>query len=161
MQTRFRLRRSSDFARLRERGRTWRHPFLILSVIENNLEHNRYGLIVSKRLGNAVKRNRVRRLMREGWISLGIGLGFISIALGIRELIDAFARGMFAEVVAEGLLVTSWVAMWKPVQIFLYGWWPLRNRIRNYERLADITVEVKPESDPPIESLFRTLQKLF
>lgn len=55
----------SDFARLRECGRTQRHPLIILSYAENNLEHNRYGFIAGRRLGKAVKRNRARRLMRE------------------------------------------------------------------------------------------------
>ncbi len=65
MQARFRLRRSSDFARLREEGQTRRHPLVVLSFGANNLDHNRYGVIASRRLGNAVRRNRARRLLRE------------------------------------------------------------------------------------------------
>lgn len=65
MQRRLRLRRTSDFARLRQQGRTQRHPLLILGYAENNLEHNRYGFITGRRIGKAVTRNRARRLMRE------------------------------------------------------------------------------------------------
>jgi ribonuclease P protein component len=65
MQRPFRLRASADFARLRESGRTWRHPLLSLSVIPNGLPHNRYGYIISKHVGNAVIRNRTRRRLRE------------------------------------------------------------------------------------------------
>jgi len=65
MQRHLRLRRREDFARLREHGRTWRHPFLVLSATPNDRPHNRYGFITSKHLGNAVVRNRVRRLLRE------------------------------------------------------------------------------------------------
>jgi ribonuclease P protein component len=65
MQKRFRLRRSDDFARLRKIGRAHRHPFAVFSYAENDLGHNRYGFIVGRRVGNAVKRNRARRLMRE------------------------------------------------------------------------------------------------
>lgn len=66
MQSRLRLRQSADFGRLRREGKTKRHPSLILSYAPNGLDHNRYGFITGKRLGNAVKRNRTRRLMREG-----------------------------------------------------------------------------------------------
>jgi ribonuclease P protein component len=65
MQARFRLRRPADFARLRQIGHTRRHQLAILSVAPNNLSHNRYGVVASRRLGNAVKRNRARRLIRE------------------------------------------------------------------------------------------------
>jgi len=65
MQRPLRLRRKEDFARLRTTGRVWRHPLVILSVAPNDLPHNRYGFITGKRLGNAVQRNRVRRLLRE------------------------------------------------------------------------------------------------
>lgn len=65
MQRRFRLRRSEDFRRLRESGVTQRHPLMVLSFTPNGEPHNRYGFIVSKRFGSAVKRNRMRRRLRE------------------------------------------------------------------------------------------------
>lgn len=64
MQRPFRLHRSADFARLRTDGQTWRHPWLTLSVAPNGLPHNRYGFVISKRIGGAVVRNRVRRQLR-------------------------------------------------------------------------------------------------
>ncbi len=65
MQRRYRLHRNSDFQKLRQEGQVKRHPDAMISYRPNDLPHNRYGFITSKRLGNAVKRNRVRRLMRE------------------------------------------------------------------------------------------------
>jgi ribonuclease P protein component len=65
MQRQFRLRRSADFERVRSQGRSWYHPFLAISVAPNRLSHNRYGFVASHRLGGAVMRNRVRRLLRE------------------------------------------------------------------------------------------------
>lgn len=50
---------------MRQHGKVYRHPLLILSLAPNNLPHNRYGFITGKRLGKAVLRNRVRRLLRE------------------------------------------------------------------------------------------------
>jgi hypothetical protein len=39
--------------------------------------------------------------------------------------------------------------MWRPIQIFLYDWWPLRNTIRTYERLAEIPVEIRADFERP------------
>ena len=74
MNRRLRLRRPEDFARLRREGTSHRHPLLVVSVAPNSLTHNRYGFITAKRLGNAVTRNRVRRLMREAVRHLHAGL---------------------------------------------------------------------------------------
>lgn len=65
MNRRHRLRRSYDFARVRLNGRSWAHRLLVLAVVPNGLEVSRFGFVVSRRVGGAVRRNRVRRLLRE------------------------------------------------------------------------------------------------
>ena len=44
----------------------------------------------------------------------------------------------------EGLTILGWVAMWRPLQTYLYDWWPLRDERRNLERLARMRVSVVP-----------------
>lgn len=65
MERRFRLRRTEDFARLRQSGKTIQNRFVLMSHSSNELTHNRYGLVTSGRVGGAVVRNRMRRLLRE------------------------------------------------------------------------------------------------
>jgi ribonuclease P protein component len=65
MERALRLTYDADFRRVRTRGKSWAHPFAILCALPNNLPHNRYGFSVSKRIGGAVVRNRVKRLLRE------------------------------------------------------------------------------------------------
>jgi ribonuclease P protein component len=60
-----RLRRAEDFQRLRRLGVVHRHHLLLLSFSPNVLIHNRYGFIVGRQVGGAVRRNRVRRVLRE------------------------------------------------------------------------------------------------
>ena len=87
MERALRLTFDADFRRVRSQGRSWAHPFAILCALPNNLPHNRYGFSVSKRLGGAVVRNRVKRLLREavrttpkevGPITAGFDIVFIA-----------------------------------------------------------------------------------
>ncbi len=60
-----RLHRRADFARVRQEGRTWADRLLVLGAVPNGLPYSRFGFVVGKRLGKAVRRNRAKRLMRE------------------------------------------------------------------------------------------------
>lgn len=65
MERRLRLRAEADFARVRSQGRSWRDRLFTLIVLPNDQPYNRYGFVVSKRVGNAVTRNLVKRRLRE------------------------------------------------------------------------------------------------
>lgn len=60
-----RLRRSEDFRRVWKTGRSWAHSLFVLWVAPNRLSRSRVGLTASRKVGNAVARNRARRLLRE------------------------------------------------------------------------------------------------
>ncbi|MBN1878359.1 MAG: ribonuclease P protein component [Anaerolineae bacterium] len=60
-----RLRRSQEFRRVWSEGRSWAHHLFILWAVPNTLSHTRVGLTASRKVGNAVARNRARRLLRE------------------------------------------------------------------------------------------------
>ncbi len=65
MERRLRLRAEADFAHVRAQGRSWRDRLFTLIVLPNDQPYNRYGFVVSKRVGNAVTRNLVKRRLRE------------------------------------------------------------------------------------------------
>jgi len=60
-----RLTKSGDYARVRRQGQSRAHPLLILVVAPNGGETTRVGIIAGKKIGTAVVRNRVKRLLRE------------------------------------------------------------------------------------------------
>lgn len=90
----------------------------------------------------------LRHLMRMGSRSLVIGLGVLATCLILSGTV-ARDGGAISSVLRESLLIGGWVAMWHPMQIYLYGWWPLLRRRRTYEKLATMPVEVRPATHPP------------
>lgn len=76
MRRQLRLRRRKEFDAVFQQGRTWANELLVLRSFSNQLDHNRYGFVTSKRLGKAVVRNRVRRRLREALRSLPVRAGW-------------------------------------------------------------------------------------
>jgi ribonuclease P protein component len=65
MKRRYRLRHSSDFQRVRHDGKSHASSLVALAFLQNELDYSRFGFVVSKRLGAAVHRNKIKRRLRE------------------------------------------------------------------------------------------------
>jgi hypothetical protein len=97
------------------------------------------------------ERRRLRELLRRGRISLVIGLAFVALTVTATTLAaTSWAVTGFARILDESLLIVGWVAMWRPLEIFLYDWWPIRGEARHFERLATMPVRVTSRAlEPP------------
>lgn len=61
------IKENYEFRRLYHRGKNAAGPFLVLYCVKNRRQKNRLGLTVSVKLGGAVVRNRIKRLLREAY----------------------------------------------------------------------------------------------
>ena len=85
---------------------------------------------------------RIRFQLREGRFALAMGLAFLVSCIVLRQLCGSITPAPVQQVFQEGLLILGWVAMWRPLQIFLYDWWPVRHHGRLYQKLATMKVNV-------------------
>ncbi|HTI97964.1 MAG TPA: hypothetical protein VL527_03595 [Dongiaceae bacterium] len=85
----------------------------------------------------------LRRLFKEGRQTLVIGVGFLLGCLMASHVLPRTAPGTFVELARESLTIAGWVAMWRPMQLYLYDWWPVRQRWRLHEKLSRMPVEVR------------------
>jgi hypothetical protein len=83
------------------------------------------------------------RLLRSGAVSLFIGLAFLMSCLALRRALVVTQLGADRSILDEGLLILGWVAMWRPIEILLYDWWPLVRSRAVLRRLATIGVQVR------------------
>jgi ABC-type spermidine/putrescine transport system permease subunit I len=86
----------------------------------------------------------LRELFRIGWRSLLIGIVVLIVCLIASQIAaKTIANVTAARVVEESLIIVGWVANWRPIQIYLYDWWPIVRRIRLYRRIAAAHVRIR------------------
>lgn len=88
-------------------------------------------------------RGDLHELFRVGYVSLGIGLAVLAACIVGGRVIESTVSYAWSRVLSEGLVILGWVANWRPLEIFLYDWWPLAARRRLYLRLAVAPVDVR------------------
>ena len=93
-----------------------------------------------------LNRMELRRLFSDGQKSLLIGLAFLSVCLIASHALGGKDTGTFRSIAHESLTIAGWVAMWRPMQIYLYDWWPVRRRSQLYQKLARMHVEVRKKT---------------
>lgn len=88
-------------------------------------------------------RRRLRELLLQGRISLAIGLVCLAASLIGSELIAGLVdQSSLTTVLRESLVIGGWVAMWRPLETFLYDWWPILGTRRVYDRLSRVAVHI-------------------
>jgi hypothetical protein len=84
-----------------------------------------------------------RHLLKQGRTSLIIGLIFLGACLLTSELLLRQEPRSVWIIARESLTIAGWVAMWRPIRIFLYDWWPVLRLGHLYEKLSRMRVEVR------------------
>jgi hypothetical protein len=86
---------------------------------------------------------RLSQLFGVGRTSLAIGIAALAVAVVLASLVE---RGLgdhpIGALLRETLVIGGWVAMWRPIEIFLYDWWPIRAERKLYDRLSVMPINV-------------------
>lgn len=119
----------------------------VTAEAQSTLEQAAHEFFAHRAIG---ERRRLQRLFRLGRTSLLIGVAFLAAAITLGDLLaDLFAGDGVGELLREGLLVGGSVALWRPLEIFLYDWWPIRDEAQLFDRLSEMPVRVVAAEGPP------------
>ncbi|MDV2989372.1 MAG: ribonuclease P protein component [Dehalogenimonas sp.] len=83
------LKDSREFRRIMNGGRGWSDARLVIKIIPGHSEHNRIGIVVSKKVGAAVVRNRVRRRIKEIFRQKPLEKGYDIVVIARQAARDA------------------------------------------------------------------------
>ena len=98
--------------------------------------HFRYKIAQTKR--------EMKETFASGRISLAIGISFLALTLLANLMIAKKPDTVINEVIRNSLLIIGWVAMWQPISTFLYAWWPIRKKVKVYQKISTMEISVLP-----------------
>jgi hypothetical protein len=92
----------------------------------------------------------LNELFRVGRRALAIGLTVLSFSvITSQAIVASLTPRPVGSVIGESLIIFGWVANWRPIEIFLYDWWPIVRRRNLYRRLSAAQVELRPYKNEP------------
>src|SRR5687767_8986556 len=98
-------------------------------------------------------RRKLRELFRRGRISFVIALAFLTASIAVGDAVAGyFEESRIGGVIREGFLIGGWVAMWRPLEVFLYDWWPIRAEGRLLQRLSTMPVRIEYREAAPADA---------
>lgn len=100
-------------------------------------------------LAHAQARRRHRRRARIARLAILFGIGVLGGALLLRQLISNWG-GTGGEVLAEGLLILAWVALWRPAEMLIFDSWEQRDELRLLRDLAHAPVVLAIDPEPRV-----------
>lgn len=90
----------------------------------------------------------LKQMLAQGLASLVIGLAFLFVCLWLRQILGAAPQASSKEIFVEGLLIMGWVAMWRPIEVFLYDWWPIQRRQKIFRYIGAMPIQIKTKQAP-------------
>ncbi len=88
----------------------------------------------------AVQGMRIRSHLRQGRMAVIVGVSVLVACLLIANAISPDVT--WKRILREGLVIGGWVAIWRPVEHFLYDWWPFLEKRRVLRRILEADVEI-------------------
>ncbi|QQR81282.1 MAG: hypothetical protein IPJ69_03870 [Deltaproteobacteria bacterium] len=87
-------------------------------------------------------RLQMKRTRKKGMAFMVIGLTLLVICLTLSQIVNTFPDFLMKPVLYEGFLIGGWVAMWRPIDLLLFDWWPMMEKMKYLKKLASAEVLV-------------------
>jgi hypothetical protein len=127
------------------------HPLRIVITIAEEPEPRLAATLImdAVRAHFAHERRQVERRLREhvrrGQIILLVGVTVLVTFLTLAQLVAALPVTPLLNVLREGLVITGWVAVWRPLEVLLFDWWPLVDDRRYITRILEAAISIHYE----------------
>lgn len=90
-----------------------------------------------------IQRIELRNFLRRAQIFLAIGFTILVTCLSLAQRIEVPLLPGFFGIAREGIVIFGWVSIWKPIELILFDWYPLYEKLRFYKKLATTEIDIQ------------------
>lgn len=82
----------------------------------------------------------LKRILQRGRRNMLIAFGFLFLCFLMTQFLSNLNNSLLKTTFSEGFIIIGWVALWEPVNVFLYGWWPLVQKKNIYKKIISMDI---------------------
>lgn len=90
-----------------------------------------------------LQKTELRSFVRRSQIYLIVGLLFLVGCLGLAQTIQVPESPGMLGILREGIVIFGWVSIWKPIELILFDWYPLYEKLRYFKKLNETEISIK------------------
>lgn len=87
-------------------------------------------------------KKRLKANLQYGWRMLLFALLLLALVFSVTEIAFMFSENKLVTYIRESFIILGWVALWRPLELLLYEWYPIKTNINLYYRLEHSNVQV-------------------
>lgn len=95
-----------------------------------------------------LKSKQLTKVLKTGQLFLLFGIIFLFICLVVSDFFGTvhFLEETYREFLKQGFIIMGWVAMWKPLELILFDWWPIYDKMKIYRKILASEIEVRSQT---------------
>lgn len=90
-----------------------------------------------------LQRGDLKTFIKRAQIFLLIGLLILGSCIGIAQSLTIPNPPGAIGILREGIVIFGWVSIWKPIELILFDWYPLFEKLRFYKKLLGTEIEIR------------------
>lgn len=90
-----------------------------------------------------LQRGDLKTFMKQAQLFLLIGLFVLGLCIGIAQSLTIPSPPGALGILREGIVIFGWVSVWKPIELILFDWYPLFEKLRVYKKLLETEIDIR------------------
>lgn len=90
-----------------------------------------------------LQRSELKSFLKRAQVFLVLGIAILMACIGVAQSLTVPQPPGLIGIIREGIVIFGWVSIWKPIELILFDWYPLFEKLRLYKKLLATEIEIR------------------